>query len=99
MSFVYKQTEPELWTVGHYAYGQRWLAESDHSTPEAAADRASYLNGTYLSGIGIIRQFVERILERAETASLLKAIHDELGSLEAASIQDLYPQGTEGEEP
>jgi hypothetical protein len=36
---------PELWTVGHYAYGQRWIVESDHDSPGKAADRVSYLNG------------------------------------------------------
>lgn len=46
--FVYKQTEPQLWTVGHYYNdGKRdvWDAESDHGTPEEAAERVRFLNG------------------------------------------------------
>ncbi len=41
--YVYKQSEPNLWTVGYY-WGQ-WVAESDHDTPQAAAERVRWLNG------------------------------------------------------
>lgn len=44
MSYVYKQTEPRLWTVGTYDGGE-WEPESDHDSPEAAAARVHYLNG------------------------------------------------------
>jgi hypothetical protein len=43
--YVYKKTEPQLWTVGFYAPDGKWEAESDHSSPEEAAARVNYLNG------------------------------------------------------
>jgi hypothetical protein len=44
MSYVYKKTEPELWTVGHYE-GSEWIPESDRKSPESAAERVRGLNG------------------------------------------------------
>lgn len=44
--FVYIRSEPGLWTVGHYHPGTHaWVAESDHDSAWAAAQRAAYLNG------------------------------------------------------
>jgi len=43
--WVYLQSEPRLWTVGHYDPQGRFIAESDHSSPEEAAKRAHWLNG------------------------------------------------------
>lgn len=53
--YVYKQTEPGLFTVGFYAPDGSWEADSDHSTRDRAADRVAYLNGS--------RESVERRLE------------------------------------
>ena len=44
MNYVYKQTEPGLWTVGHYE-DDTWLPESDHGSKDEAADRVHWLNG------------------------------------------------------
>lgn len=44
--WVYKQSEPFLWTVGFYNPAGRFEAESDHSDSESAANRVSYLNGS-----------------------------------------------------
>lgn len=44
MTWIYKQTEPTLWTVGHME-GERFAPESDHGTPDEAARRVHYLNG------------------------------------------------------
>ena len=44
--YVYIQTESALWTVGFYDPTGKWHAESDNSTPELAADRVAYLNGS-----------------------------------------------------
>ena len=43
--YVYKQTESYLWTVGFYDPKGKWHPESDHESPEAAAERVHYLNG------------------------------------------------------
>lgn len=44
-TWIYKQTEPMLWTVGFYSPDGRWHADSDHSSREDAAKRVHYLNG------------------------------------------------------
>jgi len=43
--WVYIQSEPRLWTVGHYGPDGQWHPESDWPTPEEAAARCHYLNG------------------------------------------------------
>jgi hypothetical protein len=45
MSWVYVQSEPGLFTVGHYAPSGEWHPDSDHGDREAAAARCHYLNG------------------------------------------------------
>jgi hypothetical protein len=44
MMYVYKRTEPNLWTVGFY-HGDKWEPDSDHDSPSKAAKRVRYLNG------------------------------------------------------
>lgn len=45
--YVYQRTEPGLWTVGFYRPDDNiWIAESDHETKEAAAERTAWLNGS-----------------------------------------------------
>lgn len=53
-TWVYKQSEPGLWTVGHYwSDGDRdhWEPESDHDSTEEAALRVRFLNGAGPVGI------------------------------------------------
>lgn len=45
MAWVYVQSEANLWTVGHYAPDGKWHGDSDHTSPEKAAERVHYLNG------------------------------------------------------
>jgi len=45
MTWVYIRSEPGLWTVGFYRPDGRWEAESDHGSPDEAAERVHYLNG------------------------------------------------------
>lgn len=44
-SYVYIQSEACLWTVGFYDPEGKWQSESDHGTPEEAAERVAWLNG------------------------------------------------------
>jgi hypothetical protein len=44
-SYVYIQTESNLFTVGFYDPSEKWHPESDHETKEEAAKRVHYLNG------------------------------------------------------
>jgi hypothetical protein len=43
--YVYIQSEPNLWTVGHYEPGGRFVPESDHESIDAATARVARLNG------------------------------------------------------
>jgi len=43
--YVYKRTEPGLWTVGYYHPNGEWEPESDYDNKEEAAERTNYLNG------------------------------------------------------
>lgn len=43
--YVYLKSEPTLWTVGFYTPEGEWVAESDHSSANAAAERVAWLNG------------------------------------------------------
>ena len=46
MSYVYIESEHGvLCTVGFYKPDGKWVAESDHNTEQAAAERVHYLNG------------------------------------------------------
>lgn len=42
---TYKRSEPGLWTVGYYDPAGKWEPESDHASPEEAAQRVNRLNG------------------------------------------------------
>jgi hypothetical protein len=44
-TWIYKQTEPTLWTVGYYDPSGKWHPESDHGTSDEAANRVHWLNG------------------------------------------------------
>ena len=45
--YVYKRCQGEmLWTVGFYGPDKKWNPESDHDTPDKAAERVAYLNGS-----------------------------------------------------
>lgn len=48
MTWVYRKTEPGLWTVGFYSPDGEWHPESDHASAEKAAERVHYLNGGWV---------------------------------------------------
>ncbi len=67
MSFVYRKSEPQLWTVGVYLPDGTYEPESDHESPEDAAARVHYLNGgdepenpDILHGDKLAREFAGR---------------------------------------
>lgn len=43
--YVYRKSEPNLWTVGYYTPSGEWVSESDWETKQLAAERVHYLNG------------------------------------------------------
>lgn len=70
--YIYKRSEPRLWTVGSYAPEGAWQPESDHSSPDDAAKRVAYLNGgsallVLETDNKLLRQMVETL--RIEIAS------------------------------
>lgn len=58
--YVYKQTEYALWTVGFYANGQ-FHPESEHNTPNEAANRVHWLNGSNEVRIRELENRIEEI--------------------------------------
>ena len=43
--WVFRITEPEVWTVGFYSPDGAWHVDSDHGNKELAAARVHFLNG------------------------------------------------------
>lgn len=43
--WLYRRTEPTLWTVGFYTPAGTWEPETDHGTADEAAARVHWLNG------------------------------------------------------
>ena len=54
-NYVYIRSEPGLWTVGFYKPSGEWEAESDHNSPQKAADRAMRLNGGPVAELDTLR--------------------------------------------
>jgi hypothetical protein len=46
--YVYIQSEARLWTVGFYDPQGKWHPDHDFDTPEKAADRVAWLNGSHV---------------------------------------------------
>jgi hypothetical protein len=46
MAYVYIKSEPNCYTVGFYDPQGKFHAESDHESPDMAANRVAWLNGT-----------------------------------------------------
>lgn len=68
--YHYIRSEPGLWTVGT-GEGKNWQPESDHESPEAAAKRVAWLNGSPVEEIETLR------LEIAELRARLEEIESE----------------------
>lgn len=47
--YIYIETEPGLWTVGHYDPTGKFIPESDWPAMDDAANRVHYLNGGTMS--------------------------------------------------
>lgn len=73
MTWTYMRTEPGLWTVG-WRNGEGWEPESDHGSPDGAADRCHYLNGGCTDECG-----ADEIKELREQIEALSARVAELG--------------------
>ena len=56
--YVYIKSELNLWTVGFYDPNGKWIPESDHATPELAAEKVHYLNG------GVTEEESRRVYDR-----------------------------------
>lgn len=44
--WVYIKSDPNLWTVGFYDPTGKWHPEKDCESPEEAANRVAWLNGS-----------------------------------------------------
>lgn len=43
--WLYRQTSPRSWSVGHFDAAGTWVLESEHARAESAAARVHWLNG------------------------------------------------------
>ena len=68
--YVYKNTEPGLYTVGYYEPSGKWQPDSDHSSVEAAQDKVTILNGGILPAVLV--QLQDAITQLSETIHLLQ---------------------------
>jgi hypothetical protein len=76
-SWIYITTEPRLWTVGHYGPSGAFHPESDHDSPEKAANRVAFLSG------GLSAQAAPEMLEALKRAKIelgAYLIHGSCGS-------------------
>ena len=67
--YVYINSDVGMWTVGHYDPATKeWVAEGDYDSPEQAADRVAWLNGSGLSWIAVsrLRRMCDRLQVRIE---------------------------------
>lgn len=64
MTWVYKRTEPELWTVGHYRPDGTWEPATDHASEEEAAEKCARLNG---SGDARLREERDAYIDALDT--------------------------------
>jgi hypothetical protein len=70
--FVYQQSEPNLWTVGHYDPQGKWQPESDQASDQDAAKRVAWLNGNNASEDTPDYDTTFRFLRRAVLASHMR---------------------------
>lgn len=66
-TWVYIQSEPNLWTVGFYDPNGKWNPESDWDNKESAQKQVHYLNGGGRFSTTFTRGFTARILWRCGT--------------------------------
>lgn len=71
MSWVYIQTEPQLWTTGHYDPSGKWHSDSDYDSQDEAAARCHWLNGGEEERVEVVldRSDMRQILERLAIAN------------------------------
>lgn len=81
MSYHYIQTEPGLWTVGTGSQKDKtWEPESDHTSPQAAANRVIVLNGGTLpsppggSAADALAESVSELIELLNDGRLADAV-------------------------
>ena len=78
--YLKSKTPDRLWTVGFYTPEGRWEAESDHDSPEEAAQRVRWL-----SGGGVAEGLPELV-------NAIRAIANEHGKPDYALIEERRAQ-------
>lgn len=86
MSYVYRRSEPGLWTVGFYDPDGKFQTDSDHGVREEAAARVAFLNG---GGVGRSENGCDDLVD-VVLADLDRRIDGTLKNLKAARLRG-YP--------
>jgi hypothetical protein len=63
MTYVYKRTEPGLWTAGFYAPDGKWEPESDHGSKDEAGARVAWLNGNAGPALEVLADSIDERLD------------------------------------
>lgn len=95
MSYYYRRTEPQLWTVGHDTAEGAWETDSDHDVREEAAQRVAFLNGGEAAGANPAQVWI--VVHRPFDAPVDVFVYRD----QAAAYADFYAlraQHDEGEE-
>lgn len=80
--YVYSQSAPSLWTVGFYDPSGKWVAESGHGDPDAAADRIAWLNGSKKRDDGAAQREPLAPVPNLTKQELEQSIQNRIDSLE-----------------
>jgi hypothetical protein len=84
-AWVYIQAEPCLWTVGVYDGDGKFRPESDHGSPDEAAERVRHLNGGTPAEPAPERDYLHDILTVLE--SIDHNLFDILNAIQAGGGQ------------
>jgi hypothetical protein len=80
-TYVYIRSEPQLWTVGVWR-DRLWEPESDHGSPEAAAERVHYLNGG-----GTVAAIMQEVSDTPPWAYTYRERPDDLIEIRASELE------------
>lgn len=83
MTYVYRQTEPSLWTVGYYDPSGAWHPNRDCGSSDYAAALIAWLNGSN-DNPGAEREWLQRQSQDSETETTMRELRAERDAAQSA---------------
>lgn len=87
MSYVYKRTEPGLWTAGYLTDSGKFESESDHGSPREAAERVAWLNGGGGTEPGTEDEDEELSVPGVDLVPLIRMVRKEMAEKVAKALE------------